>query len=116
MYSGNFRNVISHGPEYVCCVCLKLLFQSQVLKCITQNYQNKTCINESYLHICNSLCNENCQLARSSRGHLWICFTCHRKLLTNKLPAEASVNSLQLHEIPDELKDLNNFRATFNCT
>ncbi|XP_030832915.1 uncharacterized protein LOC584759 isoform X5 [Strongylocentrotus purpuratus] len=105
---GNFRNVISHGPEYVCCVCLKLLFQSQVLKCIKPNYQNKTCMNESYLHICNSHCNENCQLAHSSRGHLWICFTCHRKLLVNKLPAEASVNSLQLHEIPEELKDLNN--------
>ncbi|XP_071963825.1 uncharacterized protein [Antedon mediterranea] len=39
----NFRKTVSRGPEYVCCVCLKLLFKDQVMKCIKAKYKNKAC-------------------------------------------------------------------------
>ncbi|XP_071952879.1 uncharacterized protein [Antedon mediterranea] len=104
----NFRELISRGPEYVCCVCFKMLFQRQVMKCTKAKYKNKTCIDEKYVHSCNSKCIKPCQLNKSPRGHLWICFTCHKKLLNGKVPSEANSNNLELHEIPHELKSLNN--------
>ncbi|XP_030832522.1 uncharacterized protein LOC115920595 [Strongylocentrotus purpuratus] len=103
-----FRKIISHGPEYVCCVCLKLLFENQVLKCKKSNYKIHTCISEEYLHVCNSECRSKCLIGQSARSTLWICFTCHRKLQAGKVPAEANMNNLQLHEVPEELANLNN--------
>ena len=104
----NFRKLIAHGPEYVCCVCLKLLFEKQVKKCIKAQYQNQSCIIEKYVHICSSECKTECELAKSPRHCLWICFTCHRKLVKGDIPAEASVNNLELDDIPEELESLNN--------
>ena len=104
----NFRKLIAHGPEYVCCVCLKLLFEKQVKKCIKAQYQNKSCIIEKYVHICSSECKTECELAKSPRHCLWICFTCHRKLVKGDIPAEASVNNLELDDIPEQLESLNN--------
>ncbi|XP_071963919.1 uncharacterized protein [Antedon mediterranea] len=104
----NFRESTSHGPEYVCCVCFKMLFKNQVVKCTKAKYEYRTCINEKYLHICNNECNNPCQFAKSPRCTLWICFTCHKKLLKGKVPAEANSNNLELQEIPPELKCLNN--------
>ncbi|XP_071958642.1 uncharacterized protein [Antedon mediterranea] len=104
----NFRETISYGPEYVCCVCFKMLFRNQVVKCTKAKYENRTCINDKYLHICNKNCNKPCQIAKSPRCRLWICFTCHKKLLNGKVPAEANSNNLELLDIPPELKCLNN--------
>ena len=42
-----------------------------------------------------------------SRFSIWTCYTCHRKLIKNRIPAEASLNNLSLPEIPEELKRLN---------
>ncbi|XP_030849716.1 glutamic acid-rich protein-like [Strongylocentrotus purpuratus] len=103
-----FRKIISHGPEYVCCVCLKLLFENQVLKCKKNNYKIQTCISEDYLHVCNLECRSKCLIGQSARSSLWICFTCHRKLKAGKVPPEANMNNLQLHEVPEELANLNN--------
>ena len=104
----SFREIIAHGPEYVCCVCLKLLFEKQVKKCIKAQYQNQSCIIEKYVHICSSECKTECQLAKSPLRCLWICFTCHRKLVKGEIPAEASVNNLELDDIPEEFESLNN--------
>ena len=104
----NFRKIIAHGPEYICCVCLKLLFENQVKKCIKTQYKCKLCINETYVHICNSECKTECELAKSPRHCLWICFTCHRKLVKGEIPAEASINNLELDDIPEQLESLNN--------
>ncbi|XP_071948934.1 uncharacterized protein [Antedon mediterranea] len=103
-----FREMTSNGPEYVCCVCLKLLFRKQVMICLKTKYKVQSCINDKYLHICNYECNNDCEIAKSSMQHLWVCFTCHRKLLNGDVPAEAFTNNLQLEDIPKELVDLNN--------
>ncbi|XP_071943845.1 uncharacterized protein [Antedon mediterranea] len=39
----NFRETVSRGPEYVCCVCFKMLFKDQVMKCTKAKYKNKAC-------------------------------------------------------------------------
>ena len=102
-----FREIVCHGPEYVCAVCFKLLFENQVKKCIIDDYKLQMCINTNYLHACTFECSTDCPLKHSARSSLWICFTCHRKLKLDKVPAEANLNNLQLHEIPEELAGLN---------
>ncbi|XP_029954136.1 uncharacterized protein LOC115393324 isoform X3 [Salarias fasciatus] len=47
-------------------------------------------------------CAEPCQLV-PSRGHLWICYTCHSKISKGETPAECWINDLQLDPIPPEL-------------
>ncbi|XP_071486145.1 uncharacterized protein [Diadema antillarum] len=102
-----YREIVSHGPEYVCCVCLKLLFKNQVLKCTKAKYSDSKCIKEEYLHTCSNGCDVDCQIVKSPRNSLWICYTCHRKLLAGNMPSEASKNNLELHAIPAELENLN---------
>ncbi|CAG2185965.1 unnamed protein product [Mytilus edulis] len=41
------------------------------------------------------------------RTSLWICYTCHRKMLKGKIPADSFSNSLLLENVPVELKQLN---------
>ena len=44
---------------------------------------------------------------RSKRNILWICYTCHRKILKGKVPEESFANNLLLDDIPVQLKQLN---------
>ncbi|KAK0145468.1 OTU domain-containing protein 4 [Merluccius polli] len=114
-YRSNQREV-SRGSEYVCAVCHRLLFRKQVLECKTQCYERKgaevatfanRCITLQYLHICDMECEQECHLSNSPSSKLWICHTCHRKILGGKLPEESVANSMHLSEIPAELKCLN---------
>lgn len=45
---------------------------------------------------------------KSPKCKLWICHTCHRKIILGKVPAEAEFNNLYLEPIPCELQCLNN--------
>ncbi|XP_055084859.1 uncharacterized protein LOC117386041 [Periophthalmus magnuspinnatus] len=102
------------GPEYICCVCLKLLFRNQVLACRKDNFMVKpkcadianACISEAYLHSCDDDCPSPCPLS-DCRGSLWICYTCNTKLCKGQMPPECSINNLQLDDIPPELACLN---------
>ena len=98
---------ISNGPEFVCAVCLRLLFRKQVIKCKKNKYKNTDCISEKYLHNCDHNCRLQCTVCQSSRSCLWICHTCDRKLLNDKMPAEACCNNLELDDVPEELACLN---------
>ena len=111
-----FHQEVSRGPEYVCSVCHRLLFKKQVLECKRQCYERKSaevatlamrCITLQYLHICDIECEQECHLSDSPSSKLWICHTCHRKILGGKLPEESVANSMHLSEIPAELKCLN---------
>ena len=103
----DFRRKMSCGPSCVCAVCLKLLYKNQVLKCNRNRYRYSEYISERYLHKCNDQCNAGQCTLSESRSCIWICYTCHRKLIKNRIPAEASLNNLSLPEIPEELKRLN---------
>uniref|UniRef100_A0A672F4L9 ATP-dependent DNA helicase n=2 Tax=Salarias fasciatus TaxID=181472 RepID=A0A672F4L9_SALFA len=105
-----FVEKVKDGPDFVCCVCHRLLFRHQVLSCQREVYSSRSesarvaerCISEDYLHCCSEECAEPCQLV-PSRGHLWICFTCHSKVSKGVTPAECWINDLQLDPIPPEL-------------
>ncbi|XP_062597979.1 uncharacterized protein LOC134259411 [Saccostrea cucullata] len=106
----SFKDCVRHGPEYVCCCCHRLLFENQVQGCSLDMYENNIkaahvadlCIDKKYVHSCTSVCAHNCPKSRT-----WICFTCHRKILTGNVPAEAAFNKLCLEDIPPELNSLN---------
>ncbi|XP_058472555.1 uncharacterized protein LOC131445864 [Solea solea] len=106
---------VKDGPDFVCCVCQRLLFQYQVLSCKRSNYNNSDdmaliadkCISDKYLHTCNEICVSPCQLLQSPRGQLWICRTCHSKINNKQIPPECVVNNLDVHDVPPELACLN---------
>ncbi|XP_062601396.1 uncharacterized protein LOC134263100 [Saccostrea cucullata] len=105
-----FKENTFKGIDFACCCCNRLLFVNQVLKCDRQIYQKneraapvaELCIQENCLHQCTESCPEDC-----SKSTLWICYTCHRKILSGTIPAEATVNNMYLEDIPRELRDLN---------
>ncbi|XP_062602888.1 uncharacterized protein LOC134264626 [Saccostrea cucullata] len=105
-----FKESVRSGPEYTCCCCHRLLFEHQVQGCRLEMYKERkkvndiaeTCIQKKYVHDCTLSCPVYCP-----QSSLWICFTCHRKILSGNTPAEAVVNRMSLEEIPSELKDLN---------
>ena len=65
------------------------------------------CITSTYLHECGDKCTADCTLKWTHVGKLWICHTCHRKILSGKVPEESEINNLQLDPIPPELNTLN---------
>nr|XP_034326069.1 uncharacterized protein LOC105333116 [Crassostrea gigas] len=105
-----FKCKVKEGINYICCCCNRLLFENQVQKCDPNTYEKSTeaasaaevCIQKKYFHQCSEFCLPNCK-----KSSLWICFTCHRKILNGKIPAEATVNNLILEDIPEELSNLN---------
>ncbi|XP_052393335.1 uncharacterized protein LOC127941915 isoform X1 [Carassius gibelio] len=110
----HFRQDISSGPEFVCCVCHRLLFRKQVVECRRQCYEDKgvkvaalgrRCITTRYVHVCDQKCEGSS--AHSSGCKLWICLTCHRKILCGQLPEESVANNMHLVDVPNQLKCLN---------
>lgn len=98
------------GNDYSCCCCDRLLFQNQVQRCERKTYAKNEqaanvadmCIQDKYSHQCTNSCPENC-----IKSKIWICYTCHRKILTGNIPAEAAINGMALEDITKELKQLN---------
>lgn len=82
-----FLDKIKYGPDFVCCVCHRLLLKHQVLVC-KKDYYNKSkscadiaakCITEDYVHKCCKDCATPCKFIDTSRGKLIICYSCHYK-------------------------------------
>ncbi|XP_049421807.1 uncharacterized protein LOC125882141 [Epinephelus fuscoguttatus] len=109
-----FLEKVRDGPDFVCCVCHRLLFRNQVQSCVREVYGTSLategiadkCISEKYLHRCNDQCVVPCQLALC-RGQLWICHKCHRKISADEMPAECWSNNLDVDPVPPELGCLN---------
>ncbi len=111
-----FKEKISSGPEYVCAVCHRCCFKTQVKHCNKNKYLQistevgciaEKCITLNYLHKCNQMCRQDCVHKNSSAESLWICHTCDRKICEGKIPAESVANNLALDPIPNELNSLN---------
>ncbi|XP_052695810.1 uncharacterized protein LOC128174255 [Crassostrea angulata] len=106
-----FKKNTARGPDFACCCCHRLLFQNQVQMCNRDVYSKSeksrevagACIKDTFLHQCKTSCSENC--ANSS---MWICYTCHRKIMSGEIPPEASANNMFLEPVPEELSRLNN--------
>ena len=105
-----FKQKSKECQVYVCCCCHRLLFVNQVQKCDIDLYESKCNakdvaeirIQTDYLHLCSKSCPSDC-----TRSSLWICKTCHRKILCGNIPAEAAVNRMKLERLPKELDELN---------
>lgn len=103
------RNTV-RGPDFACCCCHRLLFENQVQRCEKNMYANsikaadvaELCIKNTFLHQCNVQCSESC-----SKSTLWICYTCHRKILSGDIPPKAATNNMHLDPVPKELSCLN---------
>ncbi len=111
-----FKEKISSGPEYVCAVCHRSCFKTQVKHCNKNKYLQistevgciaEKCITLNYLHKCNKMCKQHCVHKNSTAESLWICHTCDRKICEGKIPAESVANNLALDPIPNELNSLN---------
>ncbi len=79
-----FKQKISSGPEYVCAVCHRCCFKTQVKHCNKSKYLAKStevacvaekCITLNYLHTCNKHCSQDCVYKNSPFESLWICHT-----------------------------------------
>ena len=108
----SFRTKAAKGPVCACACCQRLLFEDQVQTCQEDVYQRKSAfigkraksaISKRVLHTCTEECPEVCSMSK-----VWICKTCHNKLLRGDIPPESTINSLELEEIPKELAVLNN--------
>lgn len=105
-----FKRIAIRGPDYVCCCCHRLLFENQVQGCDRNTYARNeksanvanVCIKDTFLHHCTARCVENC-----TKSSLWICFTCHRKILSGDIPPESAENNMQIEPVPQELLCLN---------
>jgi len=110
-----FLAKVKNGPDFVCCVCNRLLFGHQVLCCKKEDYAKRKdmalvaekCITENYLHRCNDDCEVPCKWLDMGRGQLWICHTCHFKIKRRVMPPECVLNNMAVHPIPPELACLN---------
>lgn len=105
-----FKRNTARGPDFACCCCHRLLFENQVQRCDKNMYAKsdnaanvaEVCINDAFLHKCTDQCSETC-----SKSTLWICYTCHRKILSGDIPPEAAANKMHLDPVPEELSCLN---------
>ncbi|XP_074521382.1 uncharacterized protein LOC141787083 [Halichoeres trimaculatus] len=110
-----FLEKVKDGPDFVCSVCHRLLFEHQVLHCKKDDYKKnkasalvaQTCLTDDFVHKCTQECAIPCSLLDSPRGQMWICYTCHYKINKGEFPAESVFNSLGLNPIPQELACLN---------
>ncbi|XP_062414175.1 uncharacterized protein LOC119206796 [Pungitius pungitius] len=109
-----FSEKVRKGPEFVCCVCNRLLFEYQVSHW-KNDYGNREdialiaekCISRNHLHECDDDCVVPCKWLDMGRGKLWICYTCHSKIKRGVMPPECVLNNMQVHPIPEELACLN---------
>ncbi|CAG2254349.1 unnamed protein product [Mytilus edulis] len=79
-------------------ICKKDSYNNSIFDSVTTN---------KYEHKCTDDCKTNCAFEGTCRISLWICYTCHRKMLKGKIPADSFSNSLLLEDVPVELKRLN---------
>ena len=107
-----FKDACKQGPDYVCCVCHRLLFKDQVKVCypdkLTKNVDlTERCVANKYLHTCSNDCPSECRKMEGPNGKLRICHTCLSHLSQGSMPPQAYANNLELEPIPEELKDMN---------
>ncbi|KAK6168643.1 hypothetical protein SNE40_019835 [Patella caerulea] len=113
----DFKKEKKNGPEYICCVCHRLLFNNQVTCCNEKLYKSakvkqiaSECISKKYLYDCSNTCQNGCAHPENWKS-LWICFTCDRKIKSGKKPQESMTNNLDPGPIVDELKALNSLET-----
>ena len=93
-----FLSKIRVGPEYVCTVCHRMMYYSNVVPFKRDKYNKGSpeMLDSvfSVMYVC-------------PNGSQWICHSCDRTLKRGTLPVQAKANGFQLDLIPPELDGLN---------
>ena len=93
-----FLSKIRVGPEYVCTVCHRMMYSSNVVPFNRHKYTKGSpeMLDSvfSVMYVCPD-------------GSQWICHSCDRTLKRGTLPVQAKANGFQLDPIPPELDGLN---------
>ena len=97
----NFKLECKKQPVYICTACHRLLWKKGVKHLNMNNY------NSVDSEIVNFVLAEKYR-KYSADGLIYICLSCNKKLQSGTIPAQSKANCMDLEEIPDELKDLNN--------
>ena len=97
----NFKLECKKQPVYICTVCHRLLWKKGVHNFNMNNY------NSVDFEIRDFVLAEKYR-KYSADGLIYICLSCNKKLRSRTIPAQSKANCMELEEIPDELKDLNN--------
>lgn len=82
--------------------CLKIKFKNVMPTRIQKAKIQPMLLLSVFLHDCTSSCSENC-----TKYSKWICYTCHRKIISGNIPPEAAANNMHLETVPKELSCLN---------
>ena len=88
-----FTTMIQEGPYYVCAVCNRCLYRRSVILFNIEKYAIN--ILDFYHEVINS------------DGRIYICLTCHKKLLKSEIPAQAVWNKLNIYDFPADSANLN---------
>ncbi|CAF3374233.1 unnamed protein product [Rotaria sp. Silwood1] len=108
-YEQQFRSYIQQMPKYVCTVCHRCMFQSDIKFCNREKYKLKfdenawssilSCFSGTYV---NKFAFEPCQRTE------WICNSCHTSLWKGKIPVRSVIaNNLVGGHLPEEIQVLN---------
>ena len=106
--TNNFKSDIKKQPVYICTSCHRLLWKKGVRKFDMRNY------NTTNATIKQLVLNDKYRKTNLD-GSTYICFTCHKAIKENRIPTQSKANGLDLEEIPDKLKDLNNLEIHLLC-
>ena len=104
----NFKSEVKKQPVYICTSCHRLLWRKGVQKFSVDKY------NKVRPEIIQLVLDDKYRLS-SIDGSTYICHCCHRTLKLGRIPAQSKANRMELEEIPDQLKDLNNLELHVIC-
>ena len=104
----NFKAECRKQPMYICTSCHRLLWEKGVQKFQTNKYDNIA------VEVKNVVLSDKYRIS-SADGSTYICHNCHKTLKSGRIPAQSKANLMDLEEIPDELKDMNNLELHTIC-
>ena len=104
----NFKSEVKKQPVYICTSCHRLLWRKGVQKFSIDKY------NKVRPEIIQLVLDDKYRLS-SIDGSTYICHCYHRTLKLGRIPAQSKANRMELEEIPDQLKDLNNLELHVIC-
>ena len=104
----NFKNQCKKQPVYICTSCHRLLWRKGVEEFKIEKYDKIS------PEMRNLVLSDKYRISSTDHS-IYICHNCHKTLQSGRMPAQSKANCMDLEEIPDELKDLNNLELHTIC-